>query len=228
MWETVTAMVGARQEPGGPAPVVVFDLDSTLIHTGARHLAIARAFRHPEVDRALDGLEASDFGWDVRDPLRARGVHASILDRLLAFWRERFFDGAWLQHDQATAGAVPFTHHLRDAGAQLVYLTARPAPTMGAQTREVLPALGFPMGPGTTLYLKPDPTRSDAEHKRRVTRVLPRLGPVVATFENEPGHANRFAAAFPDALHYLVGDVHHPSAPEPAPRVTRVADFQPR
>jgi hypothetical protein len=227
VWEAVMSALAELGKQHDKAPLVVLDLDSTLIHTGARHLAIAHAYGHPEVQRALAGMSPRDFGWDVRDPLRERGVHESVLDDLLAFWQDRFFDGSWLRHDQPTEGAVAFTHHLLDAGAQLLYLTARPEPTMGAETREILPALGFPMGEGTSLRLKPSTALSDAVYKRHMTRELPRLGPVAATFENEPGHANGFLAAFPEARHYLVGDVHDPRAPAPDPRVHRIQDFRP-
>ncbi len=205
--------------------MVVLDLDSTLVHTGARHRAIACAFPDPAVADVAQGLDPIAFGWDVRDPLRALGVPDPILDQLLAFWSDRFFDGAWLCHDQPTPGAVGFTEDLLAAGAQLVYLTGRPEPTMGEGTRTSLASMGFPLGPHTALWMKPSVSLSDAVHKRHATRILPTLGPVAATFENEPGHANGFLSAFPTAAHVLVGDVHDPRAPEAAAALHRIPDF---
>ena len=224
-----TLLQTVRTAPqSGPRPVVVLDLDSTLIHTGARHLAIARAFAAEQ--GALDhvaGLSAADFGWGVDEPLRARGVDEAFLEALLAYWQPRFFDGAWLVHDQPAPGAVAFVQRLVDADATVVYLTARAAPTMGAATVASLAALGFPLfSVRTLLHMKPSVHLDDGRFKRASIHALRALGPVVATFENEPAHANAFAEAFPDATHVLVGDVHHPKAPAPSPGVLRVPDFQ--
>jgi hypothetical protein len=226
MLETVRQRI--RDTPIGEArPVVVFDLDSTLIHTGGRHLAIARAFAqdHGAISDAVDALTPSDFGWDVRDPLRARGVPEPILDALLAFWGERFFDGAWCAHDQPAPGAVPFVRTIEAEGAHVAYLTGRPEPTMGAGTRASLQQLGFPQGPRTSLHMKPTTTVSDARFKRVAVHEILAFGPIVATFENEPAHANAFLKAFPDAVHVLVGTVRDPRAPAPDPKLICAPDF---
>jgi len=205
--------------------VVVLDLDSTLVHTGARHRAIACAFPDPAVADVAERLDPTAFGWDVRHPFRTLGVPEPMLDQLLAFWSDRFFDGAWLDHDQPTPGAVGFTQALLTAGAQLVYLTGRPEPTMGEGTRRSLASMGFPLGVHTALWMKPSVALGDAVHKRHATRLLPDLGPVAATFENEPAHANGFLSAFPAGAHVLVGDVHDPKAPRAAAALHRIPDF---
>ena len=51
-------------------------------------------------------------------------------------------------------------------------------------------------------------------------------GEVVATFENEPGNANLFVEAFPDAANVLVGHTHRPDAPPPVEQVVRIPDFR--
>ena len=50
-------------------------------------------------------------------------------------------------------------------------------------------------------------------------------GEVVASFENEPGNANMFLRAFPEALHFLLLTVHSPGAEEPDPALIRSTDF---
>jgi hypothetical protein len=227
VWRFVTDALERAQHRGHQAPLVVLDLDSTLVHTGARHRAIACAYPDPRVAEVARTLSPLAFGWDVRDPLRAQGVPEPLLRDLLAFWGDRFFHSDWLHHDRPAAGAVPFTEALLEAGAQLVYLTARPEPTMGAGTRTSLSRMGFPLGERTRLWMKPSPTLGDAVYKRNATRELPSLGPVAATFENEPGHANHFLAAFPEAEHVLVGSIHDPKAPDAKPQIHRVPDFLP-
>ncbi len=213
----------------GERPVVVLDLDSTLIHTGARHLAIAQDFAaaEPALAPFLEGLGPDDFGWSVDEPLRRRGAPEPLLDALLAWWGPRFFDGAWLVHDRPTPGAVGFCQRLIDAGGWLVYLSGRPAPTMGAGTVESLMRCGFPaLRARASLHLKPSVHLDDARFKRAAIEEIAILGRVVATAENEPAHANHFAARFPNARHLLVGDVRHPDAPSPSPQVSWVADLR--
>lgn len=225
MWHIVTEALERASRGEERPPVAVLDLDSTLIHTGARHRAIACAFPDAQIASIAAELPAEAFGWDVRDPLRERGVPEGDLDLLLTFWTERFFHSDWLPHDQPAAGAVAFTHRLRTAGVHLVYLTGRPEPTMGAGTRRSLPQLGFPTGDGTELHMKPSPRLADDVFKRHALRTIAETGPVALTFENEPAHANAFLAAFPDAAHFLVGDVHDPRAPAPASAVHAIDDF---
>jgi hypothetical protein len=50
-------------------------------------------------------------------------------------------------------------------------------------------------------------------------------GRVIATFENEPGNANLFAQAFPDALHFWLLTLHSPDAERPSPVLIRSEDF---
>ena len=50
-------------------------------------------------------------------------------------------------------------------------------------------------------------------------------GAVVATFENEPGNANLFLDAFPDALHFLLLTEHSPEAEAPRPELIQTDDF---
>ncbi len=211
-------------------PVVVFDLDSTLIHTGGRHLAILRAFAErrddPTLKKLARALDPSAFGWTVDEPLRGRVAPASI-EALLQFWREAFFSGRFLHADRALPGAVEFVRALHRGGAWIYYLTARAADTMGAETLRSLHDLGFPLAEGrAVLHMKPASTDDDHAHKRAALHAIAQLGQVVATFENEPAHANRFVEAFPEAIHVLLRTGCSPDAPAPHPALLQVEDFR--
>jgi len=217
---------------GQPTPVVIFDLDSTLIDTSPRHHAILQAFvaeREPSLRQVVDGMAAERIGWSAEPLLSARGAAPDVVSRFHAFWAERFFTGPWCLHDEAAPGAVTFVRRVVELGALAYYLTARPSPTMGAQTVQRLQQLGFPVLRGRCpLHMKPAVAMSDARFKRSALREAASLGEVVATFENEPGHANALREAYPEAHHYLVGDVHSPDAPVPHPGIHQVADFHAR
>lgn len=208
--------------------VVLFDIDSTLLSTGGRHLSILRAYAaesaDPELLSLAERLTPADFGWTVDGPLPAE------LDRhrepLRAFWWEGFFSDAHL-FDQPTPGALSFVEKVHRAGGWVYYLTARDLPSMGAGTARQLLDLGFPLLSGrATLHLKPSRSLSDDAFKEQAVKAVRRAGTVVATYENEPKNANLFATSFPGARHFLLDTVHTPGAPELRPEVRIIPDFQ--
>lgn len=213
-------------------PVVVFDVDSTLLSTAARHLAILRAFaqveQDPELIELAGTLTPQDFGWTVDAPVRAR-LHrpAPFYEALERFWFDGFFSSAFLSHDRPTPGALDFVKQVHRAGALVYFLTARNAETMAAGTLQSLHTLGFPLTTGrTVLHLKPHGRLSDKAFKTAALNDIARLGTVVATFENEPANANLFAQRFPDACHVLLDTVCSPGAPPADPTIVRVQDFR--
>jgi hypothetical protein len=216
----------------GGRPVVVFDLDSTLIDTAHRHLAILRAFAEEDGDRALlsvvSELHASDFGYDVHGPLVGRvDLEPARRRALEAFWWARFFDPSWLRHDRPHPGAVSFVEAVSDAGALVVYLSARSARRLGDATVESLHRLGFPLFRGAEIVMLRGEDVSDTAFKLGAFPKLDALGgTVVASFENEPGHLNAFASRYPDGIHVLIDSCHSPGAPPLAAGLPRVADFR--
>jgi exoribonuclease R len=66
----------------GERPVVVLDLDSTLIHTGARHLAIAQDFAaaEPALAPFLEGLGPDSEAHALAQQLRQNRMQAGALD----------------------------------------------------------------------------------------------------------------------------------------------------
>jgi hypothetical protein len=216
----------------GRLPVVVFDLDSTLIDAAVRHLRILLAFAEQRGDEALRsrlaGVVLSDFGWTVDGPLRAQGYRdEAALAALRAYWAEKFFSAEYADVGRPTAGAVGYVQAVSRAGALVYYLSARVGPVTGVGTARLLQQCGFPLWDGrSVLHLKPGAEVDDGAFKRSALDAVRALrGEVVATFENEPGHANVFRAAFPGARSFLVGSVHSPDAPAPHPEVVRVQNF---
>lgn len=211
--------------------MAIFDLDSTLYSTQARNHAILHEFAAgedgPGLRAAAAGLEAHHMGWNPMSDLRRAGVvDEAALARLRRFWLERFFTSEYLRHDQPLPGASHFVNHVHRAGAVVVYLTGRPAVTMGPGTRQSLVAHGFPLGGERChLMLKPDGAEPDLVFKARALEAVAELGDVVCAFENEPVNANLFATRFPTAVVILLDTMHMPDAPPLDPRIVRVKDF---
>ena len=223
-----------RTERAHRTPVVVFDLDGTLMDNRPRTVAILREFagtcheRDPDLARSLLGARIADLSYLLSDSLEALGAHrTSLVDEMEAFWRARFFGDAHLVHDVALPGAVEFVRACYDAGALLVYLTGRDLPLMGTGTFQSLRDLGFPIGvPGTELVLKPDAAIPDEAFKRKSAPDLARIGHVIAAFDNEPGNCNVMRAHYPDAHVVFVDTQHMPGAPSLDGAVHVVRDFR--
>jgi hypothetical protein len=214
-------------------PLMVFDLDSTLISTQPRNHAILREFvtsvGGPAELLVIAGkIRPDELGWSMLDDLRRRGFrHEPTLTRLRSFWGTRFFRGEYLRHDVPLPGAVEYVNEVHRAGARICYMTGRDEPGMGRGTRASLRALGFPLDDDRVqLHLKARSDEQDLPFKRRQATELLRLGPVIAAFENEPANANLFTEVFPEAQVVFLDTVCAPRPPELRPGVARVRDFR--
>ncbi len=227
------ASPATRGVPSGPTPVVVFDLDGTLMDNRPRSAAILREAADaletelPQIAPSLRSATADHLAYLLADTLGRLGItrtdHVALVED---FWRARFFRDEHLAHDVALAGAVSFAKACYDAGAVLVYLTGRDLPLMGLGTFKSLRDLGFPIGiTGTELVLKPDAAMPDEAFKRLAAPELLRVGRVVAAFDNEPGNCNVFAELYPECASVLVDTQHMPGAPPVLPAVKIIGDF---
>jgi hypothetical protein len=205
----------------GRPPVVVFDLDGTLMDNRPRVVAILLELaaewreRHPEPARALERVHVDTMHYSLLENLRSLGIDdEAISAAALTYWTERFFTDSYLAHDVEVAGAVSFVRACHGAGATCVYLTGRDLPNMALGTFASLRDLGFPIGViGTELVTKPTFDMPDSTFKRSVASELARLGEVVAAFDNEPGNCNIFLEAYPRCSSVMVDTLHAPDPP---------------
>jgi hypothetical protein len=218
----------------GDLPVVVFDLDSTLFSTEPRNMRIIKEFveahgaEFPGLEELVAALKLSDMGWGVTEPFLDRDFNPPGFKKALSrFWGKRFFTSEYVISDHPTAGSVEFACQCHERGAMLYYLTGRHVSDMGAGTVQALTQHGYPLWRGRcTLHLKPSFEMADKPFKDDAIRdIRSNLGRVVATFENEPGNANLFYDAFPDALHFLLDTIHSTEAEVPYEQLLVGEDF---
>jgi hypothetical protein len=222
----------ARRTDLGP-PVVVLDLDGTLMDNRPRSAAIMRDLgefwrsKHPEASTALLRAKPEGLAYLFSDSLRRlRIVDPTIVAEANEYWRQRFFTDDDLRHDVPVPGSVNFVRACHARGATITYLTGRDLPMMGLGTFASLRALGFPLGvAGVEIILKPDAQMADEAFKRMIAPTLARVGEVVASFDNEPANCNLFKEAYPDAEIVFVDTQHVPGAPSLRPDVAIIADF---
>lgn len=224
----------SEAKAGESPPVVVFDLDGTLMDNRPRTCAIlhelAEAWRakEPALAERLARVAPDDLDYLLTTSLERMGIlRSDLVGEAETYWRARFFVDDYLEHDIALEGAVAFARAVYDAGATCMYLTGRDLPLMGIGSFRSLRDLGFPIGvPGTELVLKPDAAMPDEAFKRYEAPRIARVGRVVAAFDNEPANCNVFAQAYPDADVVLLDTQHLPGAPSPLASVKVVADFR--
>jgi hypothetical protein len=223
----------ASASQGPRPPVVVFDLDGTLLDNRPRTVAILKEVAsvwettRPESSRILASVEVENIVYGLADSLAPIGVtdEAQVAEAH-THWRERFFTDEMLRHDVPVEGAAAFVRAVYDAGATVVYLTGRDLPNMSLGSWQSLRDHGFPIGvAGTELVCKPAFEISDEVFKRDQAPLLRRLGTVVASFDNEPGNCNLFLRAYPEAASVLLDTQHTSHAPPLDPGVVVVRNF---
>jgi hypothetical protein len=231
-WQRVLTDILATAEASGPAGVVAFDLDSTLLDNRPRQAAIVRDFGTRHGIAALEAFQPEHFvtGFDTREALGRAGLDADAVTRWLPELGGTGWSGSSPPRPACTTvpvrGAAAYARRAHATGVQLVYLTARPE-RMRPGTEEVLRRFGFPLpGPGVQLWMKPDdPSIADEAFKRSAHTRLASLGRLVAAFDNEPGHVNDFRETFPEAEVVLVATGHSGRVSTLAPRVRVVPNF---
>jgi hypothetical protein len=203
-------------------PLVLLDLDSTLYEVGPRTHQILREWidspesaEFPHVRTVLARLESQHIGYSLKDTFSAIGLEVEEHEEVRRaersakkFWGARFFTSEYLQFDHAYPGAAAFARELHRLGAELVYLTGRDEPGMGAGTRQRLLQDGFPFNTeGTHLLCKKSFELDDLEHKQAAAEYIRQHGTLIASLENEPPNVVALYEIFPEAMHIFVDTV---------------------
>jgi phosphoglycolate phosphatase-like HAD superfamily hydrolase len=232
-WRDVLANVLADAARLGPAAVLAFDLDSTLLDNRPRQAALVQRYvREHGGSKTLAEFDAAHLhtGFDMRDALVRHGLSSeealAFLEDFRPYWRERFFKSDVCQWDVPVRGAPAYVQRASGAGAQVAYVTARPE-EMRLGTLQTLKRYGFPVpGRRVELWMKADAEETDEEFKRDTHQHLKELGQVLAAFDNEPSHANDYRASFPDATVVLLATGHSGRVSTLAPGILAAPHFE--
>ncbi len=215
-------------------PLVIFDIDGTLLDPAARHAAIFRDYaeRHPDdaapIRAGLDRLPLAEYAYAPESTLARMGVRdTALVGRLKDEWTKAFFSNRYLLEDRPLPGAAAFVRRRWERGAFVVYLTGRDLPRMLEGTAASLREHGFPVAaPRVSLVLKPDPVMRDADFKGPALDALAATGVVCGVFENEPRNLNLMADRFPQAEAIFVETNHAPGAPPVRARASWIRDYE--
>ncbi len=211
---------------------VVFDLDSTLLDNRPRQARILREYGEAHRVESLAACRPEHWvDWSIRTAMRNAGLPEADIDRhtdpARAFWRERFFTSEYCVDDIPIRGAIGFVRTVREAGAQVLYVTGRHE-GMRRGTVDCFARHGFllPDGTGVQLLMKPTLEESDDTFKIEIQGQIRERGTMIAAFDNEPAHANGYREAFPDAIVVRL-DTDHSGRPIPLlPGIELVPHFE--
>ncbi len=229
--EGILALALQRARRAAPRGVVVCDLDSTLLDNRPRLARILQDYGRTAGLPELTAARPEHWqGWSLPLALRNAGLAPELVEAHSAparrYFAEWFFTSAYCRLDVPVPGAPAFARAVVAAGARLAYVSGRPQ-GMEPGTRQVLGTHEFPLPDGRTvhIFLKPRRELLDDDWKLEAARLVERLGPVVAVFDNEPLHVNAYAECWPEAMavHLDTDDSGRPV--EVLERIPSIRDF---
>jgi len=204
----------------GETPVLVFDLDETLIDSTPRKYM---AFREAVESICGDMNRPSGFGCEAATAIHqaqfyALENHYAVLDlfdssTISSEWRATldrtmtgiYLSGKGLELDREIPGAAKFVQKMRALGAKVYFVSSRSKNTQRQGTLESLWALGLGSpNIDQELVLKVDGVRSIDFKKATFAMIHKKPGHVVGVFENEPENMNAMVKEFSGALAYFI------------------------
>lgn len=224
----------SKHDARGDAPVLVFDLDGTLLDNRPRvtrilhELADAWRKERPASAEKLSRAKSEAIVYGLDENLLQLGLaDAAERQEAFTFWKDRFFIDAYMKHDVAVPGARDFVSACYAAGATIVYLTGRDLPNMALGTFASLRDQGFPIGVvGTSLVTKPAFDIPDTVFKHDVAPSLSRHGRVIGVFDNEPANCNLLLEHHPEAACVFLDTHHAPNPPALDLRASVIDSFE--
>lgn len=220
----------------GKTFLAAFDLDSTLYDLTLRIATIVDDFaedpiqqrRFPEECKGLKNVVISPRDWGLEKPLHRAGLRTDgeFFKALHDHWAQGFFSNDYLIHDEPMPGAVEYVQELHQAGAHIMYLTARDAARYLPGTDDSLREHGFPMVTGTAeSCLKPTAELDDAEFKLNILSRAEEKYERIWLFENEPVNINLVAKHCPE-IGLVFIDSTHSGREEIAPTLDKIPHFE--
>jgi len=219
----------------GQKPILVFDLDDTLINTRYRTQRILQEMatdlplgeKFPWETQLLKTCQPENLLYELEDTLKGIGIaDGRFISEATLFWAARYFSSSYVAQDLPIQAAVNYVRKAHQLGATIVYLTGRDTPRMGIGTSYNLKHLGFPIEVERThLIMKPKKEMDDLEFKKSLLDQITHMGVVVAGYENEPANINLFRNAWPRASMIFVDSIHSKKPDVPANDVIWIKDF---
>lgn len=188
---------------GSRRPTVLVDLDDTVFDASGRYIVCRRlmgehydldtlrnAVRHHGSEKELHRAVANEF--EAKYPGRAASELMNEFSELADTLA--LVPGV----DLVIPGAREYIHSLADAGAELVYLTARRELDAGANAA-LLRATDFPFGSRASIYTRPH-GEDIVAYKKRVSDELLATRTISAVLDDDGGQQEMFAKVLGESV----------------------------
>lgn len=232
--DLVRSAVTAEVARGG-LPVVVFNIDGTILDNSPRSLAIMRDFvesnpvEAAEIADSVMALTPDQVDYYVVDTFKKCGLqNFFLLEAALRYWAENFFTARYTSLDMPITGAVDFVREIHDAGALIVYVSGRNRDVMLGATAESLRAAGFPVATTRTLLiLSPCTAEAARLFKRHAYGEISRMGRVVGAFDDDAEEVVAMKRHWPEAEVVFFRTAASRVPESPAPEIDVVESYTP-
>lgn len=224
-----------KKHAGNERVAVIFDLDSTLFCVSPRTQFILRELAEdPEFSskfsresEVLKSIEILATDWGIRSALQRTQMQSTpeFVDTVRRRWRERFFSSHHLDKDILYPSALEYVTHLKNLGAEILYLTGRNSGYMREGTVRTLARHGFPLKADENLIMKPSDVQADESYKATVLKDLITKYDHIWFFENEPVIIELVRAQVPQVRLVFVDSVHAGRANPPSDLPTVKANY---
>lgn len=150
---------------------VVFDLDNTIWDNRPRTTELARRFDAERGTNLFDGLTLDQVGKDGYETAINAGLTREQAKEFSKYWRQHAYSDEMNQFDAPLAEIDDLAKQAQEAGAEVIYLTARPEEER-AGTLGNLERMGLPNADSAHLIMKPTEREPSAPYKvRELTRM---------------------------------------------------------
>lgn len=215
-------------------PVIIFDLDDTLIDTRYRKLAILKELSEENLPQSefhslceiLKTASIQHVKYLVKDTLNALGIfHDEFITYTENYWKQKNFSSPYVLLDKPIQGASRYVNWLHRKGGKIIYLTGRDRENMGSGTLQNLKDLDFPVQDISNIVMKEDTSVSDADFKKVAIQSLVNQGEVIALFENEGRNLIEMAEYCPNSNLVILDTLQSPNQPFLPPDVHVIKNF---
>ena len=203
----------------GSIPLVVFDLDDTIIDCRHRKMFVLREFCSldqsqtiwPTECKAVLSAKLESYEYKINDFLMNISIdNSEFQEALEKFWFSKYFSNPYLSADKFFPGALESIEKMRALGAEIRYFTGRDETGMREGTEKKLKENGL----NDKVFMKPSVEIPDDRYKVDYFDEVINGFELVCFFENELRNLNPFVDKFPESLFIWLDTLYSPNQPE--------------
>jgi len=193
----------------GVMPVIVFDIDNTIISSSPRIEKILKDANKKYHSKSLAKYlknKNNEFKYhQLKELFVTLKVKPKKSEKIFKYFNEKFFLNEYTKYDVALKNSLEMVNKFYKKGAFIIYLTARGRKAL-VGTIDSLDRLGFPIAKTrTSLIMRDSREQKSPLYKKRALAELSTMGTILAVFDDKIENLEAFTSFFNDQFSlYLV------------------------